>query len=108
MANALQFDFVIARFARGDVRWVAAVFVRDDGTESVVPPSPPAHSPPLGLVLAPLAQSCGEIGGANIVNPPTSLAEGRTVEDSGARAWAQHGARFPDARNLFCDCSQSE
>jgi len=32
---------LIARSARGDVRWVAAVFVGADGTESVVPPSPP-------------------------------------------------------------------
>jgi len=28
--------------ARGDVRWVAAVFVGADETENVVPPSPPA------------------------------------------------------------------
>jgi hypothetical protein len=37
--------------------------------KSIVPPSPPAHSSPLGLVLATLAPSCFEIGGANIENP---------------------------------------
>jgi len=34
--------YLIARSARGDVRWVAAVFVGSGGTESVVPPTPPA------------------------------------------------------------------
>jgi hypothetical protein len=33
---------LIARSARGDVRWGAAVFVGADGTEMRVPPSPPA------------------------------------------------------------------
>jgi hypothetical protein len=46
----------IARCARCDVRWVAAVFADLAGRKSVVPPSPPAHSSPLGLVLATLAQ----------------------------------------------------
>jgi hypothetical protein len=45
--------------------------------KSVVPPSPPAHSSPLGLVLATLAPSCFEIGGANIENPATSSSLGR-------------------------------
>jgi hypothetical protein len=33
---------LIARSARCDVRWVAAVFVGADGTEKRVPPSPPS------------------------------------------------------------------
>src|SRR5215211_1909734 len=35
--------YSIARFARCDVRWEAAVFVGADGRKSAVPPSPPAH-----------------------------------------------------------------
>jgi hypothetical protein len=70
LAHRAVFD---CSLPRGDVRWVAAVIVGAAGTESVVPSSPPAHSSPLGLVLAALAQFCFEIGGANIENPPRSF-----------------------------------
>jgi len=48
MRSAFYFELLahravlIARSARCDVRWVAAVFVEADGTESVAPSSSPA------------------------------------------------------------------
>jgi hypothetical protein len=61
MRSAFYFELLahravlIARSARCDVRWVAAVFVEADGTEKAL-----------------LRHLLLQIGGANIKNPPTS------------------------------------
>ena len=76
---------LIARFARGDVRRVAAVLVGLTERTSIVPPSPPARSSPLGLVLAALAPLFERSGGANIVDPPTSSMQAASQVLAGAR-----------------------
>jgi hypothetical protein len=72
---------LIARFARCDVRWVAAVFVGSVGTKKRCSAISSCTQLAAGAGARYARAICWEIGGANIENPPpsSSLTEERSA-----------------------------